>query len=49
VDIRNQNQTPIAKLELLLEILASAVSKKERTLAYDVFWAIEANELYKNV
>jgi hypothetical protein len=49
IGIRNQIKSPIAKLELLLEVLASAVTKKEKTLAFDVFWALEANALYQSV
>lgn len=48
VDIRKKIKSPIAKLELLLEILSAAVKKKEKTLSFDVFWAIEANALYRD-
>lgn len=46
VEIRNAIETPSAKLELLLEILSLAVGCKDKALAFDVFWAIEKNELY---
>ncbi len=43
----DQIKTPIAQLELLLEILNSAMLRNEIALVYDVFWALEANELYQ--
>ena len=47
VSIRNNIETPAAKLELLLEILGLAVHCKDKALVFDVFWAIEKNPLYK--
>ncbi|CAE7656643.1 unnamed protein product, partial [Symbiodinium microadriaticum] len=47
VEVDMQRITSKKRLDLLMEILSAAVARKERSLAFDVFWAIESNKLYQ--
>jgi hypothetical protein len=42
-------RTDKGNLTLLLEILKCAVMSEEKTVVYDVLWALEQNELYKKI
>lgn len=44
---RKQLTTDIGHLRLMLEVLVKAVNLNDRSLAFDVLWAIESDEIFK--
>ena len=49
IGVRKKVNTDVGHLKLLFEVLAKAVATNDRSLAFDVLWAIEDDSIFKKV